>query len=125
MANRIDFLVLEDDKIRIDWLFRSFPSATIAWASQYETFKEILECNPKCVILDHDLGVASKNGYDAAKLIPTLLTTDIPVIIWSNNPVGSANMVSYLKAQGYMAAHLPFSYSNSSLVISLINILKA
>jgi DNA-binding response OmpR family regulator len=124
VSERVDILVLEDEQYRIDWLGKHFPTKIVMWAKNPTTFEGSLKYRPRVILLDHDLGKPQANGYDACKTMPGKVHSHTPVLVWSVNPVGAKNIVTYLKNSGFSTvAHLPFGLSEHSLRISLCNIL--
>ena len=125
MSNPVDILVLEDQETRIEWLSANMASSlTIMWAHNYVTFEGSLHLRPRVIILDHDLGTP-ETGYDAARLLPDRVDKETPIIIWSQNPVGSNSIKQFLDRQGFrLVAWLPFGLKNQYITTSLVSILR-
>lgn len=114
-------LVLEDAEVRVEWLRDKFESvATIVHATTVTAMLDELERwkgSLALVILDHDLGTLQPNGADnmcgsdAARLLD--VRRDIPILIWSWNPVGASQMMLSLTDHGYTSvSRLPFEARN-------------
>ena len=127
-------LVLEDMDVRVQWLTRMFPDVNVSWhdnvtaqkvisggysETEFMASLEALEAPPSLVILDHDLGSIQTpwvpegedglSGSDAADRIQVTC----PILIWSVNPDGAANMARTLANSGHTwVDRIPFLERN-------------
>lgn len=111
-------VVLEDMRVRVDWLRESFPEAKIVWsetvADFISSFAGLDQSRIAVILLDHDIGGPfygssddeGKNGLDAAREL--MGVQDVPVIIWSINGDGSRAMQQELEGKGHTVAWIPF-----------------
>lgn len=121
MSSKPVFLVLEDMEIRIDFLRNTFGDAVeVVWAEDVTTFRQKLAgISPErlcAVILDHDLAppgtpMKDKHGLDGTDAAKDL-KVNVPVFVWSMNPVGAVRMVKILRESGHSCRHIPFGESN-------------
>jgi len=145
----INILILEDSEERIIFLkkklshFGLTEKVNIIWKTQVNDFEIWMNENknnpPDMIVLDHDLDydhyVCSghpsygkttysvyKNGSDAAKKIEW---KDVPVIIWSMNPVGADNIHLILEKKDIKSVKLLFGTKTVNSICKMINSLLA
>jgi len=119
-------VVLEDMQERIDWLQDTFPDTGVIWVKSVKQLLDELKFvgkdNVALILLDHDIGGQfagsadedGLTGFDAAKSLTDW--SDIPVIIWSINPVGAKKMHDALSNDGFVVARIPFMDRNMGIL---------
>lgn len=103
-----DIVVLEDWEPRIDWLrgivAKQHCHATIRPCLTHAQFTGSLAFYPPdLIILDHDLGEDPWTGYKAAQVLVEHHENlkHVPVLTWSQNPVGADSIASILTHYGW------------------------
>lgn len=114
MPSKPIIIVLDDMKLRIDWLRKWFDSSNhIIWRTNVTDFLEAVNANPsvQLIILDHDLdmldgskgvsmGPDGLTGFDATNLL-SLQFRNTQILVWSRNGNGAADMTDNLRSRGF------------------------
>lgn len=119
-------LCLEDSQERMDFVREQFPTVEFRQAITPMEFLDGMDDHPAALILDHDLGLTKWDGYEAVKVLVEECVTDegswemLPVLIWSQNPVGVQDMYRSLERWAFDVSKCPFGPSVVPFVHSLI-----
>lgn len=119
-------LCLEDSSDRLDYIRNQFPTVEFRQAVTPLEFLDGMDDQPAALILDHDLGLSEWDGYEAVKvMIETVIEDQIwdnglPILIWSQNPVGTEDMYRSLIRWGFTVAKCPYGPSVVPFVQRLI-----
>jgi hypothetical protein len=120
-------LILDDDKIRIDWLKKEKPDWDVIWSVDVDSFCDRLDAGEEydLLVLDHDLGDRSLfgTGSDAVRYLEDDARQGegdflhMPVLVWSNNVVENGKMAKILQRAEYRAQHRRFEPSETLLAV--------
>lgn len=121
-------IVLEDMKMRIDWLRKFFDSRChIVWVTTVTDFQSAVakhNLDTKLIIFDHDLdmqfgstgaslGPDGMNGLHAAEWLPGLMA-NTPILVWSRNGHKAPAIEETLNKRGFKNVYrLMFGFHRS------------
>jgi len=117
-------LILEDDPNRVLKFYEMFEYHSLTITNTSEAAIEIASSHKFDVIfLDHDLdgrvyvNSDEKNtGYQVAKILPSTINKNTPVIIHSWNGVGAKRMMGAMNESGMNSKIIHFGYFDSSII---------